>query len=175
MASAARIRSLARHSAESLELISFVCRSAVLPLPRLAALAEMLLSQRQMGSDPLLPGLDPAGGAALLRLSSRSGPALQGHSPTPCGNWPQPLPVATPLPAGPFVRQCGIDLLLDEALGHGNRGLEIKQPGQKKADLSVRPCERPVQKLPSLALHSGVLLPPWVYSLASPLRARACG
>lgn len=55
MASAARIRSLARHSAESLERISYVCRTAVLPLPRLAALAEELLTERQLSNPPSCP------------------------------------------------------------------------------------------------------------------------
>jgi hypothetical protein len=55
MASAARIRSLSRHSAESLERISSVCRSALVPLDRLAALAEALLIERQASNPASCP------------------------------------------------------------------------------------------------------------------------
>jgi hypothetical protein len=55
MASTARIRSLSRHSAESLDRISYICRTAVLPLPRLAALAEELLVERQMSNPASCP------------------------------------------------------------------------------------------------------------------------
>ena len=48
----ARLRPLDRHSSESLERISDVCRTAVLPLPRLAALAEELLTERQSSTPP---------------------------------------------------------------------------------------------------------------------------
>ena len=55
MASAARIHSLSRHSWQSLEQISFCCRTALIPLPRLAALAEQLLLERQLGNAPSSP------------------------------------------------------------------------------------------------------------------------
>lgn len=55
MASAARIRSLSRHSSESLERLSFCCRTALIPLPRLAELAERLLFERQLGNAPSCP------------------------------------------------------------------------------------------------------------------------
>lgn len=55
MASSARIRSLSLHSCESLERIAQRCCSAALPLPRLEALAEELLSQRQMANPPSCP------------------------------------------------------------------------------------------------------------------------
>jgi hypothetical protein len=55
MASAARLRSLSRHSSDSLERISWICRISLPPLPRLAALAEDLLTERQMGNPPSCP------------------------------------------------------------------------------------------------------------------------
>lgn len=55
MASSARIRSLSLHSAESLERISTICRSTAQPLPRLAALAEALLADRQASNPPSCP------------------------------------------------------------------------------------------------------------------------
>jgi hypothetical protein len=55
MASTARIHSLSRHSWQSLERISFICRTTVVPLPRLAALAEELLTERQMSNPASCP------------------------------------------------------------------------------------------------------------------------
>jgi len=55
MASAARIRSLSRHSSESLERLSFCCRTALIPLPRLAELAEQLLTERQAANPASCP------------------------------------------------------------------------------------------------------------------------
>ncbi|MCP9887820.1 hypothetical protein KBY96_07730 [Cyanobium sp. ATX 6A2] len=55
MASTFRIRSLSRHSSESLERLSFCCRTALVPLPRLAALAEELLLERQLLNPPSCP------------------------------------------------------------------------------------------------------------------------
>ncbi len=55
MASAARIRSLSRHSSDSLERISFCCRCAPVPLPRLAELAEQLLFERQLANPASVP------------------------------------------------------------------------------------------------------------------------
>jgi len=55
MASAARIRSLSRHSSESLERLSFCCRTALIPLPRLAELAEQLLFERQLRNPACCP------------------------------------------------------------------------------------------------------------------------
>jgi len=55
MASAARIHSLSRHSWQSLEQISFCRRTALIPVPRLAALAEQLLLALQLGNAPSWP------------------------------------------------------------------------------------------------------------------------
>jgi len=55
MASTARIRSLSRHSSASLERLSFCCRTALIPLPRLAELAEQLLYERQLGNPECCP------------------------------------------------------------------------------------------------------------------------
>ena len=36
-------------------------------------------------------------------------------------------------PGGPLTLQCGVNLLLAEALGHGDGGLEVQQLGQEPA------------------------------------------
>ena len=60
MASAARVHSLSRHSSESLERIAHTCRTTVLPLPHLAALAEELLTERQASNPASCPvGIRP--------------------------------------------------------------------------------------------------------------------
>ncbi|MCP9826016.1 hypothetical protein [Synechococcus sp. EJ6-Ellesmere] len=48
MASVFRFRSLARHSSDSLERLSFCCHSAVTPCRRLAELADQILFERQL-------------------------------------------------------------------------------------------------------------------------------
>ena len=47
MASAFRRAALERHSSESLDRISSICHSAWVPLPRLAELADQILTERQ--------------------------------------------------------------------------------------------------------------------------------
>jgi hypothetical protein len=55
MATAARIRSLSRHSSASLERLSFICCTTLRPLPRLGALADALLLERQLANPPSCP------------------------------------------------------------------------------------------------------------------------
>jgi hypothetical protein len=55
MASAARLLSLSRHSSASLERLSYVCRTTLVPLPRLAELAESILFDRQLSNPPSWP------------------------------------------------------------------------------------------------------------------------
>ncbi len=55
MATAAHIRSLSRHSSASLERLSFICCTTLPPLPRLGALADELLLERQMGNPASCP------------------------------------------------------------------------------------------------------------------------
>ena len=55
MATAARIRSLSRHSSASLERLSFICCTTLRPLPRLGALADALLLERQLGNPASCP------------------------------------------------------------------------------------------------------------------------
>jgi hypothetical protein len=47
MASAFRRAALERHSSESLDRISTICHSSWVPLPRLAELADQILTERQ--------------------------------------------------------------------------------------------------------------------------------
>jgi hypothetical protein len=53
MASAARIRSISRHSSDSLDRIAFVGSLACPPLRRLAELAEQILWERQAEAAPV--------------------------------------------------------------------------------------------------------------------------
>jgi hypothetical protein len=53
MASAARLRSLSRHSSDSLERISYVGSLSCPPLRRLAELAEQILWERQVAAPPV--------------------------------------------------------------------------------------------------------------------------
>ncbi len=55
MATAARIRSLSRHSSASLERLSFICCTTCPPLPRLGALADALLLERQLANPVTRP------------------------------------------------------------------------------------------------------------------------
>ncbi|MCP9849205.1 MULTISPECIES: hypothetical protein [unclassified Cyanobium] len=56
MASSFRRSALERHSSDSLDRLSFCCRTALVPLPRLADLAEQILFERQL----LTPASFPA-------------------------------------------------------------------------------------------------------------------
>ena len=55
MATAARIRSLYRHSSVSLERLSCICCTTSPPLPRLGALVDELLLERQLGNPASCP------------------------------------------------------------------------------------------------------------------------
>ncbi|WP_094556732.1 hypothetical protein [Synechococcus sp. 1G10] len=55
MASSFRRIALERHSSDSLDRLSFCCRTAMVPLPRLADLAEQILFERQCLNPPSVP------------------------------------------------------------------------------------------------------------------------
>jgi hypothetical protein len=59
MASSFRRAALERHSSDSLERLSFCCRTAVIPLARLADLAEQILFERQCLNTASVPAWCP--------------------------------------------------------------------------------------------------------------------
>ncbi len=59
MASSFRRAALERHSSDSLERLSFCCRDAVIPLHRLADLAEQILFERQCLNPVRVPSWCP--------------------------------------------------------------------------------------------------------------------